>query len=133
MISFGLLGVGKFGSRVRRVLEDESIIDLHWVADSRCVAAELSSVDWVYICSSSECHYENALVFIMKGSNIILEKPPTLNVIALKHLVDKASEYNVKIYFSMVYLFDNQAAGIKSPSRFNWQKCINWFKLYDWS
>ena len=124
MISFGLLGVGKFGSRVRRVLQDESIIDLHWVADSRSVAAELSSVDWVYICSSSECHYENALVFIMKGSNIILEKPPTLNVIALKNLVDKASEYNVKIYFSMVYLFDNQAAGIKSPSRFNWQKCI---------
>lgn len=47
MISFGLLGVGKFGSRVRRVLQDESIIDLHWVADSRSVAAELSSVDWV--------------------------------------------------------------------------------------
>jgi hypothetical protein len=124
MITFGLVGAGRFGSRVRNVLEDESFIDLKWVSNSETDTESLTDVDWVYICSPVECHFENAIEFMTKGSSVILEKPPTLRVSSIKYLLQKASEYGVEIYFSMTYLFDSQVSKIKKPSSFIWHKSI---------
>lgn len=124
MITFGLVGTGRFGSRVRNVLEDESYIDLKWACNSETDFKSLKDVHWVYVCSPVECHFENAIEFMARGSNVIIEKPPTLSIRSIKYLLKKASEYGVEIYFSMVYLFDSQVSNIKSPSSFVWHKSI---------
>jgi len=56
MITFGLVGAGRFGSRVQNVLEDESFIELKWVSNSETDTESLTDVDWAYICSPVELH-----------------------------------------------------------------------------
>lgn len=125
MITFGLVGAGRFGSRVRNVLDDEKNIELKWVSNSETDLESLTNVNWVYICSPIESHFENTIEFMAKGSNVILEKPPTLSESSIKFLLQEANKYKVKIYFSMVYLFDSQVSKIKSPSNFIWHKSID--------
>ena len=122
MVSFGLVGLSEFGKRVCNVLDSDPEIDLLWAADSESDIEELADADWIYNCSSAECHYENALDFMARGCNVIMENPSTLSVAALKYLIEKAREYGVEIYFSMVYLFDEQVKSIDGPSHFVWSK-----------
>ena len=122
MVTIGLVGRGNFGKRVERILEQNPNFNLVWIADSKTYLANLPHCEWVYICSSIESLYENALIFMSCGSNIILEKPPTLNIDTVNLLIKDSIAKKVSIYFSMTYIFDSQIKYIKCPQKFTWIK-----------
>ena len=124
MISIGLVGLGKFGHRVEQLIKDDSSLNFLWSIDSKSLIKDLQKPDWVYICSPNELHFEHAIEFMRMGCNIILEKPPAFTHESVESLIVKSKQYNVNIYFSMVYLFDNEIDKINDPRAFTWHKFI---------
>jgi hypothetical protein len=90
-LSFGVVGTGKFGSRVKDLIINNSDFSLLWSINSNIKNPNLKKPDWVYICSPNEKHFEQALYFIEKMKcNVIIEKPPSVSPEAVKNLIDAA-------------------------------------------
>lgn len=124
-LSFGVVGTGKFGSRVKDLIINNSDFSLLWSINSNIKNPNLKKPDWVYICSPNEKHFEQALYFIEKMKcNVIIEKPPSVSPEAVKNLIDAAETHQKKIYFSMVYLFDEEINSIKLTEKFVWHKSL---------
>ena len=73
----GLIGVGKWGSILKKKLKKNS--NLLFSANSKAnYNSKLKSVDWVFIATPDKTHFQIAKK-IIKKINIFCEKPLTLN------------------------------------------------------
>lgn len=101
--SVGVLGVGRFGSKILASLKKSSSIRVLWTADAISNYWNLESPDWVFICTPHEFHYEQALFFLSRGVNVFLEKPASLSLPATEELYARADKAGVSLYIDDVY------------------------------
>ena len=102
-VSVGVIGVGRFGSKVLAAVRDLDSVNLLWTADSKTNWWELEIPDWTLVCTPHGFHYEQAKFFLEKGGNVFVEKPATLSVDALHHLIELAKANQALLYVDDVY------------------------------
>lgn len=116
----GIIG-RNFGNKVANELVNTH--EIRWHVGAVDNLSKLESVDIVYIASPIEYHFEHAKLFLQKKTAVVVEKPPTLSVRALEHLIGLARDNSTFIYFSDVFNFRSDIIEKISGS-----ECIHWSK-----
>tara|TARA_R110002012_G_scaffold273086_3_gene458894 strand:+ start:775 stop:1443 length:669 start_codon:yes stop_codon:yes gene_type:complete len=128
----GLIGNGYWGKILQSKLK--SICDIAFVCTSKDdYISKLESVDWVFIATPNDTHYDIVRQCIIQGKNVFCEKPLTLSYNESKMLFDLADECNVKLYVDDVFNYRNERCDIKNltkPIEIIWNKLSN-DTLYD--
>ncbi len=125
-LTFGLVGIGYFGSIVAKALQ--SLGDLIWELNSKSDYTLFELPDWAFIVTPNVMHYEQAKYFLNNSVNVFIEKPAVLNPKALEELIDLANSKKCLLYISDVFLFDKSLPNnpnIQNPNFFLWQKDDN--------
>jgi hypothetical protein len=122
-----LIGNGYWGNIVKSKLE--LLTTLVCVADSKSNIDDIlinNEIDYVFICSSIESHYEIVKKCINYKKNIFCEKPFTGNLQNSIELYDLASLNNVNIFVDNLFLYRNEFLNIKTKPfkniQFIWNK-----------
>ena len=96
-LKIGLIGCGKWGKILYNKLNN--ISDVKFVCKSKDIYLDkLDDVDWVFIATPDNTHYEIVRNCLSKGKNVFCEKPLTLKYEQSKILYDIAEMNNVKLY-----------------------------------
>ncbi len=123
MLNFGVLGEGKFGSVYKAKLSNFGTVK--WSINSNADFRTQKLVEWVFIVTPNELHYEQAKFFLNKGINVFLEKPPVLNHQALKKLISFSNRTKAKLYISDIFLYQNDFnihTNLSKTNFFSWIK-----------
>ena len=72
-----------------------------------------TAIDTVYVALPNSLHFEFAKKALLKGKNVIIEKPITVNTRELKELNDLASEYNLIVIEAMTLNYLPAFHGLK--------------------
>ena len=102
-LEFGVLGIGNYGKKILSKLD--CLGKVIWAANSSLDFTELEIPDWVFIATPNIFHFEQAEYFLKAGSNVFVEKPATLNPVALKSLIDLAKLEDRLFYIDDVFLY----------------------------
>ena len=90
---------------------------------------KLDLVDWVFIATPNDTHYEIVKYCIKKGKNIFCEKPLTPTYDQSKELFKLAEKYNVKLYVNDVFNYRDETKKLKLNSnnkiKVKWNKKSN--------
>lgn len=122
-----LIGNGYWGNIIKAKLE--LLTDLVFVADSKSDIDDIlinNHIDYIFICSSVESHYEITKKCINYKKNIFCEKPFTGNLKKAIELYNLALKNNVNIFVDNIFLYRNEILNIKNKSfekiQFIWNK-----------
>jgi hypothetical protein len=118
MIKTGLVGNGYWGKILKTKLV--KISNLFFEQNSTTYNPEqFKFVNWVFIATPPNTHFEIAKIAIKNNANVFLEKPFCSTVLEAYSLFNLAAEYNVKLYIDNVFLFRSELG--KLPP-FNYKK-----------
>ena len=129
----GLLGCGYWGKILLSKLKMFDDIEIVWVYTSKDTILFDNTIDWVFIATPNDIHYEQAKYFIEQGVNVFCEKPLTPTYKQSNELFELAKKHNVKLYVSDVFNYRNERKDIENltkPIEVVWNK-ISDNKLYD--
>ena len=102
MISVGLIGYGYWGKILLTKLEKLS--NVKFVCTSKNdYSSKLNLVEWVFVATPNETHYEIVKKCLLKHKNVFCEKPLTLNYKDSEELFKLARDSNVKLYVDDVF------------------------------
>jgi len=129
----GLIGKGYWGKILLPKLE--KISNVKFVCGSKDdYKTKLDLVDWVFIATPNDTHYEIVKYCIKKGKNIFCEKPLTPTYDQSKELFKLAEKYNVKLYVNDVFNYRDEKKKLRLNSnnkiKVTWNKKSN-NTLYD--
>ena len=134
-IQVGLIGKGYWGKILLPKLE--KISNVKFVCGSKDdYKIKLDLVDWVFIATPNNTHYEIVKHCIKSGKNVFCEKPLTPTYNQSKELFKLAKKYNVKLYVDDVFNYRDETLNLHSilnkKSKINvvWEKESN-NKFYD--
>ena len=114
----GLLGYGYWGKILLSKLEKLDDIEVMWTCTSQDEWwTNVIDLDWVFIATPNDIHYEQAKHFIEQGVNVFCEKPLTPTYEQSKELFDLAKKYNVKLYVDDVFNYRTERKDIKNLTR----------------
>ena len=117
----GLIGVGKWGSILKKKLKKNS--NLLFSANSKAnYNSKLKSVDWVFIATPDKTHFQIAKKIIKKKINIFCEKPLTLNHKKSKFLFNLSKKNKTKLYVDNIQSFYNKKVPLKKNNYITRQK-----------
>jgi hypothetical protein len=104
MINTGIIGVGKWGTKIKKILlQNTNII---FVANSKTnYKKKLNEVDWVFIATPDQTHFKLVKFLLKKRKNIFCEKPLAIKNSDAKFLLHLAKRYQVKLYVSDIENF----------------------------
>lgn len=123
MIKTGLIGNGYWGKIIEQKLR--MISDLGFIQTSENYdPRDFKNVDWIFIATPKETHFNIARACLIAGTNVFLEKPATDTAEEYLLLIELAKKQKVKLYVSNVFLYRKELSGIKLqiPSTFVWHK-----------
>ncbi len=122
-----LIGNGYWGNIIKPKLK--SLTDLIYVADSKSDINLIleNDIDFVFVCSSVNSHYDIVKKCIDHNKNVFCEKPFTGNLNLAKELY-KMADGKIKIFVDNIFLYRTEFIGI-SKAQFNKIKFI--WKKYD--
>lgn len=122
-----LIGNGYWGNIIKPKLQ--ALTDLIGVADSKSDIDSLlkNEIDFVFVCSSVESHYNIVKKCIENNKNVFCEKPFTGSLEKAKELY-RLAEGKVKIFVDNIFLYRSEFINM-SQERFNTIKFI--WKKYD--
>lgn len=121
---FGVLGTGRYGTKIRSKLE--SMGTVIWAVNSDVDYTELEIPDWVFIATPNIFHYEQAEYFLRAGVNVFVEKPATLSPVALEYLINLSKLEGRLFYVDDVFLYrsDLKLGNLhEHGNQFSWHKC----------
>jgi hypothetical protein len=128
-----LIGNGYWGSIVKSKLEVQT--DLLYIANSKDNLDDILSkfdVDYVFVCTPTETHYDIVKKCISHHKNIFCEKPFTGDFIKANELYKMAEKNNVKIFVDNIFLYRNEYTNIVNKKfnsiKFTWNKYEEVFK-----
>ncbi len=106
-ISLALIGTGKWGSILRKNIENMSGATLAYQASRtwRQLLAK-KDIDGVIIATPPSTHAEIALAWIAKGIPVFIEKPMALSSRDARQIVATAKAYNVPVQVGHVNLYN---------------------------
>ena len=102
MINVGLIGYGYWGKIIHSKLEQVS--NVKFICRSKDTYIDkLDSVDWVFVVTPDNTHYEIVKSCILNGKNVFCEKPFTSNLKQTLSLYGLAEIHGVKLYVDDVF------------------------------
>jgi hypothetical protein len=111
----GLLGYGYWGKILLSKLEKLDDVEVMWVCTSQDEWwTNVIDLDWVFIATPNDVHYEQAKHFIEQGVNVFCEKPLTPTYKQSKELFDLSKKHNVKLYVDDVFNYRDEQKQIKT-------------------
>lgn len=123
-MNVGLIGNGYWGSIVESKLQN--LCNLKFVVDSKKeYNSLLNSVDWVFVCSSTNSHYEIVKKCISANKNVFCEKPFTGDYEKAKELINLAKQQNVNIFIDNIFLYREETNNLHNKFKtidFIWNK-----------
>ena len=110
-MNVGLIGKGYWGSILKNKLEQ--VCTLHFICGSKDeYISKLDQVDWVFIATPNDTHYDIVKRCIESGVNVFCEKPLTPSYSQSKYLFKLADEYKVKLYVDDVFNYRDEVGDL---------------------
>ncbi len=107
MINVGLIGYGYWGKIIHSKLK--LISDVKFICRSKDTYVDkLDSVDWVFVVTPDNTHYEITKTCLEHGKNVFCEKPFTDDLQKAIELYDLADKNNVKLYVDDVFNYRSE-------------------------
>jgi hypothetical protein len=125
-LKFGVLGTGRYGTKIRSKLERMGTVI--WAVNSDADYNELEIPDWVFIATPNIFHYEQAEYFLGAGVNVFVEKPATLSPDALEYLINLSKLQDRLFYVDDVFLYrsDLKQCNLNEfGNQFGWHKSLS--------
>jgi hypothetical protein len=130
----GLLGCGYWGKILLSKLKQLDDIEIVWIYTSQDQwKVDTDNLNWVFIATPNDVHFEQVQYFIKQKVNVFCEKPLTPTYDQSKQLFDLAEKHNVKLYVDDVFNYRTERINIKNltkPIKVTWNK-ITSNTLYD--
>ena len=102
MMNVGLIGYGYWGKIIHSKLEQVS--NVKFICRSKDTYVDkLDSVDWVFVVTPDNTHYEIVKTCILNNKNVFCEKPFTANFQDALALYGLAEIHGVKLYVDDVF------------------------------
>ena len=102
MMNVGLIGYGYWGKIIHSKLK--LISDVKFICRSKDTYVDkLDLVDWVFVVTPDNTHYEITKTCLEHGKNVFCEKPFTDDLQKAKELYDLSDKNNVKLYVDDVF------------------------------
>lgn len=127
-----LIGDGYWGKIVKPKLKE--LTNLIGVVNSKSniekIIEDNSNIDFAFICTPTETHYELSKKCIINGINIFCEKPFTGDVDKSKELYELADLHEVSIFVDNIFLYRDEILKYTpkiSPNKFK----FTWLKNED--
>jgi len=128
-----LIGNGYWGSIVQKKLKEHT--QLLYVVNSKDnidYILEKNDVDYVFVCTPTETHYDIVKKCISYNKNVFCEKPFTGDLFKANELYDMAQKNDVKLFIDNIFLYRKEFLNLtKKPSssiKFIWRKHEEIFK-----
>ena len=119
--STGLVGRGKWGKILQKKIS--SISKLHFIANSKSkYFNKLDKIDWIFIATPDNTHFNIVNKCIEKKINIFCEKPLTKTYIQSLRLFQKAKKNRILLYVDEVQSFLKKKLKIKKYNYITRQK-----------
>lgn len=120
--SVGIVGTGYFGKKIHDVLSKIADVKFFTGRDMDVTY----DVDWVFIASSTESHYDVCKQFLLNGVNVFIEKPLSTSYEKAYELVQLSKKLNVKLYVDDIFMWHPTTnavyENVESNLEFNWNK-----------
>ena len=110
----GLVGYGYWGKIIYSKLKNNTLVP------------PFNDVDWMFVSTHPETHYNLVKEYILKNKHVFCEKPLTLDYNSSLELIKLAKEKNVCLYIDNLFLLRNEIKNINIQSisniEFTWLK-----------
>jgi hypothetical protein len=108
-MKIGLLGYGYWGKILSSKLEQLDDVEIIWTYTSQDDwQTNVIDLDWVFVATPNDVHFEQVKHFIEQGVNVFCEKPLTPTHEQSKELFDLAETHNVKLYVDDVFNYRDE-------------------------
>ncbi len=124
-MNVGLIGLGYWGKILHSKLEKLS--DVKFICTSKDIFEDkLDLVEWVFIATPDETHYDIVEKCISKGKNVFCEKPLTLNYKQSKRLFELADINNVNLYVDDVFNYRDEIKKLHTSINYESKIEVEW-------
>jgi len=115
MIKVGLIGYGEWGKILFSMLNCFSKV-LFICNSSDNWRNKVLDVEWVFIATPNETHYEIVADCLAQGVNVFCEKPLTLTCLQSERLYEVADKHNVELYVDDIQSYNNKRYSLRESN-----------------
>jgi predicted dehydrogenase len=108
MITCALIGVGYWGSKLKKYLKESSCFNLKYACDSKFDLSQVwddETVEAVVVASPIETHYELVKSALLAGKHVLSEKPLALETAQCLDLKQIAEKNGLVLHTEYIYTF----------------------------
>ena len=98
MISFGLVGYGKWGKILGKTISQ--IGKIHFISNTKKTYKNKKKIDWCFIATNDATHYKIAKYFLKKKIPVICEKPLSRNIKESRELIELSKKYKTNLFIN---------------------------------
>lgn len=110
----GLIGYGYWGKILYKKLND-------------CIIQPpYDDVDWIFVATPPNTHYNIVKEYLNKGKHVFCEKPLCLNINDTLELIELSNKVNKKLYIDNIFLLRNEIKSLKFNIKHNLE--FIWYK-----
>ena len=110
----GVIGCGNWGLKVIKILKKISRVEFVCDSKSNLKKLSLNKIDWIFILTPDNTHYNLVKYFLNKKCNVFCEKPLTLNYAKSLKLFELSKINNKKLYVDDIENFKKKKIKIYS-------------------
>ena len=108
MINCALIGIGYWGSKLKRYIEENEGFNLKYICDSKFDLNEVwnnKEITAVVIATRNDTHYSMTKSALLSGKNVLSEKPLALKTEECEELKQIALDKNLLLMVEYTYTF----------------------------
>ena len=108
MIDSALIGIGYWGSKLKKYIENDERFNLKYTCDSKFCLTKIwddKTVDAVIVATPIETHYEIVKSALLAGKHVFSEKPLALKTAQCLELKQIAEQKGVVLHTEYIYTF----------------------------
>jgi len=113
----GIVGYGRWAKKIIPTLQ--KYFNIGFICNSKIdyKLINLTNIDWIFILSNNETHYEILKYFFKKKIKIFCEKPLDSNLKKTRHLYKVAKKNRCKLYVDDVEFYKNKKINLKKINK----------------
>lgn len=110
----GVIGCGNWGVKVIKILKKISSVEFVCDSKSNLKKLSLSKIDWIFVLTPDNTHYNLVKFFLNKKCNVFCEKPLTRNYAKSFKLFELSKKNNKNLYVDDIENFKKKKIKIHS-------------------
>jgi predicted dehydrogenase len=110
----GVIGCGNWGLKVIKILKKISSVEFVCDSKSNLKKLSLNKIDWIFVLTPDNTHYNLVKYFLNKKCNVFCEKPLTRNYAKSLKLFELSKKNNKKLYVDDIENFKKKKIKIHS-------------------